>query len=465
MPIQFPDFQRISFDEANPWLVGAERGQKYMQSAMQFPQDLQSKILANQIAQVQAKYAEPMAAQGLTKAKQENEWNPKIWQSEIGLRGAQTGLTNQQSQWYGKKTASDIALQNAQTQQASIEAQQNQLKLNYLKAQLGNAAGTGGGNAPMGEGGGIGGYPIQGGGSAQPMPGGAGAAAPQAQAGQQQQPAQSTIYGIQTPQLTQTDIFNKMMLGMDTFTPKMQNAKAQQQDQYTQYQKTIAQSIQEANAANQMNQAISVFNHAMDGSFYKGSRLGHAPSSGMLSPPGDLSPEQTADRSAMQMLPAAIETLKDAMGTARFSNLDMNMAGKMKFDRTMTDDARATQTQWVNGVNDRIMEKSKFYSSLGNPQSGAKKTDSDLLWAAYQQDFPLISSDGKAFQGSNLGNWPLYTTPKAIASIQATGTYSPSKSEKNVFMMNVPDGHGGYVQMPIKKGKVESAFRKGAKPL
>lgn len=89
MPIQFPDFGRISFDEANPMLVGAERGQKFMQSAIQFPQDMQAKILANQIAQVQARYAEPMAKEGLTAAQQQNQWNPKIWGSEIGLRGAQ----------------------------------------------------------------------------------------------------------------------------------------------------------------------------------------------------------------------------------------------------------------------------------------------------------------------------------------------------------------------------------------
>lgn len=92
MPIQFPDFKRISFDEANPALVGAERGQKFMQNIMQFPQDLQAKILANKIAEVKANYAKPMAQQELTKAIQENQYNPKIWESEIGLRGSQSGL-------------------------------------------------------------------------------------------------------------------------------------------------------------------------------------------------------------------------------------------------------------------------------------------------------------------------------------------------------------------------------------
>ena len=83
------------------------------------------------------------------------------------------------------------------------------------------------------------------------------------------------------------------------------------------------------------------------------------------------------------------------------------------------------------------MEKSKFFSYLANRSNRVKKSQADQLWSAYQQDFPLISADGKTFQGSNLGNWPFYTTPRAISSIQSSGSYSPTKSEKNVFMMQV----------------------------
>lgn len=431
MPIQFPDFQRISFNEANPALVGAERGQALMQNFMQFPQDLQSKILANQIAAVQAQYAKPMAEGNLTKLNQENQWNPKIWGSEIGLRGAQAGLAG------------------AQATNLGVDTQTNQLKLNYLKQMLagqGQAAPQGAASTVQGN-------------------AGVGTSAP-AQGGQAQAPAATnSMYGIPVPQPGQQDIANKMLLGMDTFSPKQENAKVQIQDQYKQFQKGLGDSIQEANAANNLNQAINVFNKAMDNSTYKGHRLGHIESSGLLSPPGNLAPEQEADRAALQMLPSAIETLKDSMGSARFSNLDMNMASKMKFDRTMDDDARSTQTQWVTGVNERMKEKAKFLSYVSDPSMGIKKSQADMLWAAYQQDFPLISNDGKNFQGTNLGNWPLYTTPKAISSVQATGSYSPSRSEKNVFMMQVPDGKGGYQIMPIKKGKVESAFRKGAKPV
>ena len=76
MAIQFPDFQRISFDEANPVLKGLSTGQDMMQKFLKFPQDLQAQILANEIAKVNAKYAEPMAQGNLTKLTQENQWNP-----------------------------------------------------------------------------------------------------------------------------------------------------------------------------------------------------------------------------------------------------------------------------------------------------------------------------------------------------------------------------------------------------
>lgn len=89
MPIQFPDFGQISFDQANPFLVGAERGQKMTQSAIQFPQDMRAKMLANQIAAVQAKYAEPMTQADLLKEQLFNKFYPQDKQSEIGLRGAQ----------------------------------------------------------------------------------------------------------------------------------------------------------------------------------------------------------------------------------------------------------------------------------------------------------------------------------------------------------------------------------------
>ncbi len=510
MPIQFPDYQRISFDEANPMLMGLAKGQNLMQNFMQFPQELRAKILQNQIAAAQAKYAEPMAKEGLTHAQQENQWNPKIWQSEIGLRGAQAGKLGQETAWYGREAGARTALQQAQTQQAVIDAGMNQLKMNYLKQHLDQMQ-SGGQPAPMS---GVGMPPPQGAGAMMPPQGGGmapqqapqqqmppqqmapqmpqQAGVPQAamqQGGMPQQPMRSqqqgivpgtpsnvspavaassnSAYGIPTPQPTSQDIANKMLLGIDTFGDKQTQAYQQQKQQKDQYTKALAESIQQAGSAQKAQQALALFNNAMDASTYKGARLGHVPSQGWATAlvPGDLSKEQSADWAANNMIPGAIADIREAMGAGQFSVADLNAARQMKFFRGMDDKTRATSTAFINGVWNRMQEKPKFYATLGNPQSGAQKANADLLWMNYQNQFPIIGKEGKTNEGKNIGNWPLYTTPKAIASVQSTGTYKPTASEKNTFMMQIPDGNGGYIIAPVKKGAIEEAFRSGAKPL
>lgn len=478
MPIQFPEYQRMSFDEANPMLVGMARGQNLMHNFLQFPQDLRSKVLANQIAQVQAKYAEPNAVEALQSAKLQNIWNPKIWQSEIGLRGAQAGKLGQETAWYGREAGARTALQNAQAQQAAIEASMNQLKMNYLKQMLGNQGSQPSASQGMGQGGSAPQSPMN---SPQMQPGMNVAQATMAAQGQEPMAQESPMsvtqsapvspnnqaYGIPTPQPAQQDIVNSMMLGIDTFSPRQKQAYEQQQQQKAQYTKQIAESVNNANQALKAKQALAVFNQAMDAmgdEGLKGPFWGTSPSSGWrtgLHPFHDYENEQQADWAQANLLPGAMAQIKEAMGTARFSNMDMQASQKLKVDRAMTDQARKVATAFINGVSDRMAEQAKFYGALGNPQAGAEKNIADLAWQNYQEQFPLMSNDGKNFQGQNLGNWPLYTTPRAIASLKATGTYKPTAAERNTFMMMYPDGK----VRPVKKGGVETAFRKGARPL
>ena len=86
MAIQFPQFNRISFDEANPFLTG-----------MQKTQDLRTALINNQINQAKAQYALPMAEQDLQKAKLINEFYPQLQKSLIGLQGAEAGLAGSEA--------------------------------------------------------------------------------------------------------------------------------------------------------------------------------------------------------------------------------------------------------------------------------------------------------------------------------------------------------------------------------
>jgi len=101
-----------------------------------------------------------------------------------------------------------------------------------------------------------------------------------------------------------------------------------------------------------------------------------------------------------------------------------------------------------------------------DPKTAPTKAVRDALWTAYQNQFPITNADGHTFEKANMGNWPLFTTPKAIASAQATGTYTPSANERGSTMMWIPNKNGdGYYMAPIKKGQVEGAFKAGAKPI
>lgn len=448
MALQLPNWERMSFAEANPLLTGMQAGQQLAKA----PFDIQSMLIANQLNQLQAQkaqklmpFVEPMAQQELQKAQLENKYYAPNIQSEIGLRNAQAGLAGQQSKYYGANIQSEMDLRKAQTQEANalagkygIEAQQQALfnKILQNRFQPGQKSSATGG--------------IEG--SSVTQTG--------AQVGGQAAAPVSTTYGIQNPELTNDDIINQKVFGIDTYNSKQQKFKEQVLDQYKEFNKGMTESIKAADAAMGMQQAMNVFNNAMNRSTYKGATLGEIPSSGWKTAliPGDLSPEQEADRAANQMLPEAIATLRNAMGTARFSNLDMNMSRTLKFDRTLNDQTRSTMTSWITAVNDRMKEKARFESVMNNPNSGVTKQEADMLWQDYQNNFPLINSAGDTVQRSNLGNWPLYTTPKAIDSLKRTGSYTPSGREKGTFMMKLPNGE----MVPIKKGKVEAAIKKGA---
>jgi len=110
MPFTMPDFGRISFEEANPFLKGLGTGQQLMQNFMKFPQELQKAILENQLSQ------------------QKYQWNPKIWQSEIGLR-------NSQAPYYGALTESTKLGSEKSRKLMPYVTQQAEQALQLQKAQ------------------------------------------------------------------------------------------------------------------------------------------------------------------------------------------------------------------------------------------------------------------------------------------------------------------------------------------
>jgi hypothetical protein len=447
MAIRYPDFQPMNLEQAAPF------GKAYQQMAEAQLSQMQRAKIGEELP-----YVGKQAEADLFKTQLANEWYPKIQQSEIGLRGAQAQEASALAGLHG------------------TEAQQKALILKWTRKKL-EAAGIPSAGQ-MSEGTGFYGSPtiaapttinVEGGTSAQTRP----------TSMQPQEPSSTEIpvgrtntsmYGIPNQSPTADDVMNKLAFGADTFTPRNENTIKQQQDQYKGFQDIISSSSQASIAAKSADQALDVFNNAMDRATYRGSKLGGFPSTGLVTVGQNMSPEQEADRAALKMLPAAITELKTAMGQANFSNLDMRQSQQMKFDRTMDDETRRLNTAWTKAVHQRLDEQPKFYSMIGNPASGATKADADLLWKEYQNQFPIIGTDEKGRESikyTNLNKWLFFATPKAIDSIKKTGSYKPSAAEMKNTWMQLPatqDHPNGRVVL-IKPKFVNEATKHGARSL
>lgn len=97
MPIQPISFPMLSFEQANPSLVGAKYGQEMAQSGLKFPLEQEARRLANAIAAVNAQYAEPLKMEELEKAQLYNQYYGPDIESQMGLRSAQAGLAGAQA--------------------------------------------------------------------------------------------------------------------------------------------------------------------------------------------------------------------------------------------------------------------------------------------------------------------------------------------------------------------------------
>jgi hypothetical protein len=436
MPIQLSGvpFKLTPEDMGQPDYFGS------ITKGMKFPQDLREAILANQINAVKAQYAAPMAKEELTKAKKFNEYYGPNIESEMNLRNKQAGKFGKEIEWYDREAGATTGLQKSQTRKNEIEAQQNQMMMDALKSRLGPS--QGGQNQNTGS---------MGGQSNLVGLGGQG----------QESPSTNSAYGIPNPSPTQDDIVNKKLFGIDTYTPRQTQAISQQQKQRDSFIKEIGESVQAANQAMKAKIALNGFNTAMDQATMKGPYWGTTPSSGWRTayhPFTDFSQEQIADNMAANLLPGAMSEIKEAMGSSNFGVLDMQASQKLKVDRSMTDDARKNASNFINGVFSRMDERPKFYQTMNNPKINADKSTADLLWQNYQNDFPIMGDDGKTPKLDNLNMWPLFTSPKAIASVKETGSYKPTRGEKETFMMKYPNG----LVLPVKRKDIGVAIRKGA---
>lgn len=121
MPFTMPNFQIMP---GNPFVQGLLQGSQVAQN------EQNAKQTALQAALLKAKlpYAGQQAQQQLLQAQLANQYQPQLWQADIGLKGAQTNLTSQEAKYAGPKAQAEIQARQAAAQQAMQAALIDQFK-------------------------------------------------------------------------------------------------------------------------------------------------------------------------------------------------------------------------------------------------------------------------------------------------------------------------------------------------
>lgn len=433
MPIQFPDFQRISFDEANPMLVGAERGMKLGQSAIMFPQDLQQKILANQIAQVQAKYAEPNAQASLKTAQQHNVYDPRIWESEIGLRGSQSQLAGseaQKNQFLVKNpqyiSPEGMLMTQAIEQQKRLQDQQQQIQQQQQSqgSNLGNiglpssnpaAAGAAPSlvnslqktNATPGQ---------------LPQPNGA------QYSPSQYNPNALAFNAPDLPSPTGNPALDNLYYKKFGMSPVMQVQLDLSKAQADKYQaENIERNKDFSNQsvfANESTLNAHKFLEALDqsSSLERGYLGGKSPAV--------TNAAQNMETYGANMAAAATKLFQ---GNNAVHQSDIELQQMAKPNRKQNADVSFDLAQGVIAKNDRMKERQQFYAF--GTQLGLRPEVMDSMWNKYETERPYIDTTTKMPNDAYKGTWRDYLNPEAV-NAYSTGKEFVPPNQKQLAQAN-----------------------------
>lgn len=378
MPIQVLNVPQFGFDEANPLLTGMHKGAAIGNQI--------SDYLSKALAREQSRQKLPVEL-AYTSA-QTNQIN-KMLPIEMALKQAQTGL-------YG-----------AESQQAAANAKKMTALVNYLLGGGQDASGALGSSSTSG----ITNTPNQG---TQETPG---------QPSMAPQTNPNATYGIEAPKPSKEDMANKVFFGIDSFGPKQQVYTQKVEQQNKDFLAKAIQYNQEYQDSTNQVQLMNKLNYHLD----------QAPESGVIGGhlPAISSNAQMAENIISEFSKSGLASVRNAMDSARFSNLDTNIALKLKPQRTWNKGAREQYTDFLKSVQNRLGQRAQFYNYLrGNPQLGADTATADALWSMYQEQMPVtIQKKGGGYEFNNKSKWQEYASPQAIQEVKQKGYYSSVKQE------------------------------------
>lgn len=411
MPLPIDYFpQPETFAQANPFLQGLASGQ-----------NLLAKALANQVASVQAQYAQPEAQQALLKAQLNNQilqpqaqYAPQMTLAELALKqsmpnyynamageagaragmlGAQTNLLKEQTPYFVDKAQADIFSDPMLSRANQLAMAQKIGQANpYLQSTLGQ---IGFAQQPNGM------APNQ-----------------LAQAIGQQKNGVSPNALNAPSMMSGNAIQNYLMFG-SPLSPLMQmqlqaygkGLQTQQTQQAKDYSTQLNEANTSANLGNQIDKFLDQFNEGYKNTNLTGYGLGHLPAT--------TSAAQEADN-ASQNIAASVAKL---IAGGRVTNYEMQYINNLKPNRTMNPEAASIASDFLKQKSLRMQEEQQFLNAAKN--SGVDVYTANSLWNQYNNQRPVYDFSNKTPNTQFQNTWKDFLTPQSVMAAQTGQKYVP----------------------------------------
>lgn len=442
MPIQLPNWQRLSFDEINPIFNGMAKGQGLAQNFLQFPQQLQKAMQENYFNSIRNKYADQMAQQGLTKEQNYNKYYIPDIQSKIGLRGAETNKMNTMTPLerekmeseneilkdFGRKMANEkyikavleneyipmekkaeIALKGGQTNLANTEANMNNFRISnpqYISPE-GRLISEALKEHPKNQENNI-----------------------HIESNQQQNGFNPGLYNPQAfafnpPSLPsptgnqQLDNLYNKKFGISPVIQKQLDLSSKQAEKYQ--VENIERNKEFSHDATFANQASIDSNKFLD-ALDRVNDIETGKVGGNLPALSDAAQEM--DAASNNVAASATQLFKE--GNAIHKS-DIELQQLSKANRQQNKDVSFDLAHGVIAKTDRMKERQQFYSR--GTQLGLRSELLDSLWNKYETDRPYIDSITKMPNDAYKGTWQDYLKPNAVNAFLEGKDYTPSNQK------------------------------------
>lgn len=127
---------------------------------------------------------------------------------------------------------------------------------------------------------------------------------------------------------------------------------------------------------------------------------------------GNLPAFTTASQDFDKTQVALADSVAKAQQSGHITGKDREVYSSMKPTRDMTPDAFKHQVDFINGMNERILERPSFDSRI--QAAGLTPQQGEIIWQNYIKQRPFYDAKKHEYLGDNIGTWEDFLEPEKI---------------------------------------------------